>query len=91
MMQMEGVACLGWKKSPGESARSSRKELFENVLSRRGLNKGKGIMVILSMPKHNESDTNRKGSMKQRSERWFHLIWSYGLKVVDVFLPGTYL
>ena len=35
IMQMEGVACLGWKKSPGESARSSRKESPEIVLSRR--------------------------------------------------------
>ena len=43
-----------------------------------GLIKGRGKMIIFGMPKHNESDTNRKGSTKQRSERWFHLKRSYG-------------
>ena len=90
-MQVGIVACLGMKKSSGESVRNSRNESQENVLSRRGLNKGKGIMIIFMVSNHSESMTNKTGSMKQRSERWFHLIWSYGLKVVDVFLPGTYL
>ena len=77
-MQVGIVACLGMKKAPGKSAVKARKESPENVLSRRGLIKGIDKTVIFSMPKHNDSDTNRKGSMKQRSERWFHLIWSYG-------------
>ena len=40
-MQMDGVACLGKNKSPGRSARNSRKESPENVHSRRGLIKGR--------------------------------------------------
>ena len=78
IMQVGIVACLGWKKSPGRSARNSRNESPENVLSRRGLNKGKGIMVIFIVSNHSESMTNRIGSTKRRSERCFHLIWSYG-------------
>ena len=78
IMQVGIVAFLGMKKAPGESARNSRNESPENILSRRGLNKGKGIMVIFIVSNHSESMTNRKGSTRQRSERWFHLIWSYG-------------
>ena len=78
IIQVGIVACLGMKKAPGRGAVKQRKDLPENVLSRRGLIEGRGNMVIFSMPKHNESDTNRKGSTKRRSERWFHLIWSYG-------------
>ena len=76
VMQMEGVACLGCKKSPRESARNSRNELLEIVLSRRGLNKGNGIMVIFRMLKHGESGSIRMGSTKQRRGLWNHLIWS---------------
>ena len=64
IMQVGIVACLGMKKAPGRSAVKPRKDLPENVLSRRGLIKGRGKMVIFSMPKHNESDTNIKGSTK---------------------------
>ena len=46
IMQVGIVAFLGMKKAPGRSARSSRNESPENVLSWRGLVKGKGIMVI---------------------------------------------
>ena len=53
-MQMEGVACLGKMDSPEESTRNSRKESPENVLSRRGLNKGKGIMVVFIVSNHSE-------------------------------------
>ena len=63
-MQMEGVACVGWKKSPGESARSSRNESPEIFLSRRGLNKGKGIMVIFKMSKDGENDSIGTGFTK---------------------------
>ena len=52
IMQVGIVACLGWKKSPGRSARNSWNESPEIVLSRRGLIKGKGIMVIFTMSKH---------------------------------------
>ena len=55
IMQVGIVACLGWKKSPGRSARSSRKESPENVLSRRGLIKHKGKMVIFRMLTHGEN------------------------------------
>ena len=48
-MQMGGVACLGWKDSSEEGARNLRKESSENVLSWRGLNKGRGKMVIFRM------------------------------------------
>ena len=78
IMQMVVVACLGMKKAPGRSAVKPQKDSPEIILSRRGLNKGKGIMVIFTVSNHIESTTNRTGSMKQRSERWSHLIWSYG-------------
>ena len=78
IMKVGVVAFLGMKKAPGRSARNSRNESPENILSRRGLNKGKGIMVIFSMLKHGESMTNRTGSTKQRSGLWIRLIWSYG-------------
>ena len=75
IMQMVVVACLGWKKSPGESARSSRKESPENVLSRRGLNKGKGIKVIFKVSNHSENETNITGLTRRRNGLWNHLIW----------------
>ena len=83
IMQVGIVACLGMKKAPGRSAVKPRKESPENVLSQRGLNKGKGIMVIFRMLTHGESMTNRTGSTKQRSRLWNHLIWSYDLKVME--------
>ena len=52
IMQMEGVACLGEMDTPGGSARSSRKESQENVLSQRRMYKGKakmGIFIILTI------------------------------------------
>ena len=64
IMQVGIVAFLGWKKSPGESARSSRNESPKNVLSRSGLNKGNGIMVIFTLSNHSENETNRTGSTK---------------------------
>ena len=64
IVQVGIVACQGMKKEPGRSAVKPRKDLSENVLSQRGLIKGRGKMVIFSMPKHNDSDTNRKGSPK---------------------------
>ena len=78
IMQVGTVACLGMKKAPERSAVKPRKGSPKIVLSRRELIKGRGKMGIFSMPKHNENDTNRKGTTKQRSEHWFHLIWSYG-------------
>ena len=78
IMQVGIVACLGMKKAPGRSAVKPQNETQENVLSRRGMNKGTGIKVILTVSNHSESVTNRTGSMKQISGRWFHLIWSYG-------------
>ena len=66
----------------GKSARSARKELPEIVLSRRGLIKGKGIMVIFTISKHGESVSIGTGSMKRISGLWIHLIWSYGCGVM---------
>ena len=91
IMQVGIVACLGMKKAPGRSAVKPRKDLPENILSRRGLIKGRGKMVIFSVPKHNESDTNRTGSTRQRNGLWIHLNRSLEQKVVIVFLLGTYL
>ena len=48
-MQVGIVACMGIKEAPGRSAVKPRKDLPETDLSRRGLNKGKGIMVIFTM------------------------------------------
>ena len=78
IMQVGIVTCLGMKKAPGRSAVKPRKESPENVISQRGLNKGKGINVIFTVSDHSENMTNRTGSAKRRSEHWFHLIWSYG-------------
>ena len=78
IMQVGIVACLGMNKAPGRSAVKPQKDSPEIVLSQRGLNKGKGIMVIFIVSNHSESMTNRTGSTKRRSRRWFHLIWSYG-------------
>ena len=78
IMKVGIVACLGMKKAPGRSAVKLQNDSPENILSRRGLNKGKGINVILIVSNHSENMANRTGSTKRRSERWFHLIWSYG-------------
>ena len=43
------LACLGVGKYLGRSAKRSRKDLPETVLSRRGLFTGKGKMVILTV------------------------------------------
>ena len=61
IMQMVVVACLGMKKAPGRSAERPRKESPERVLSRRGLIRGKGKMVIFRMLKHSENGTNGTG------------------------------
>ena len=66
-MQMEGVACLGWKKSPGESARNSRNELPENVLSQKGLNKGRGKMVIFTVS--NRSEKTQQNGLDE-TKKW---------------------
>ena len=55
IMQVGIVACLGWKKSPGQSARGLRKESPENVLARRGLIKRKGKMEIFIVSNHSEN------------------------------------
>ena len=78
IMQVGIVACLGMKKAPGRSAVKPRKDSPEIVLSRRGLNKGKGIKVIFIVPNHSENMTNRTGTTKRRSGRWIHLKRSYG-------------
>ena len=64
IMQVGIVACLGMKKTPGRSAVKPWKESPKNVLSRRGLNKGKGMMVIFRMSKHGENDPIGAGSTK---------------------------
>ena len=87
-MQVGIVAFLGMKEAPGRSAVKPWKDSPENVLSRRGLNKGKGIKAIFTMSNHSENMTNRMGSTKRRSERWFHLKRSYGKKIWKFFCQG---
>ena len=77
IMQMVVVACLGMKKAPGRSAVKPRKDSPEKILSRRGLIRGKGKMVISSMSNHSENDTNGTGSTRRRHGLMNHLIWSY--------------
>ena len=72
-----------WKKLAERIARNH--SLSEGVI------KGREKMVIFSMPKHNESDTNRKGSTKRRSRLWNHLIWSYEQKDMSYRRSGTFL
>ena len=69
IMQMVVVACLGMKKAPGRSAVKPRKDSPEKILSRRGLIRGKGKMVISSILNHSENDTKSLGSKRQRSRR----------------------
>ena len=64
IMQMVVVACLGKKNAPGRSAETSQKDLPETLLSRKGLVKGKGKMVIFRMLKHSENEGNRTGSTR---------------------------
>ena len=75
---------MGWRDSPGRGAERSRKDSPEKILSRRGLIRGKGKMVIFTMLTHGENDTNRTGSTRQRSGIWNHLIWSLEQKVTAV-------
>ena len=59
IMQVGIVACLGWRDSSGKSAVKPREDSSEKILSRRGLIKGKGIKVILTMGPPIENDTNK--------------------------------
>ena len=86
-----GCGLPGVDEITGKNVRSSQKESPKNVLSRRGLIKCKGKMVIFRMLTHGENDTNRTGSTRRRSGLWNHLIWSWEQKVVIFFLPGTHL
>ena len=52
IMQVGVVACLGVKNTPGRCAVKPPKESPERVLSRRGLIRGKGKMVIFVSSKH---------------------------------------
>ena len=49
IMQVGIVACLGMKNAPGRCAERSWNKSPENVLSRKGLNKGNGKMVIFTL------------------------------------------
>ena len=82
IIQMVVVACLGVMKAPGISAEILRNESPENVLSQRGLIRGKGKKVISSMSNHSENDGNRTGSTRRRRGRWIHLIRSLEQKVI---------
>lgn len=82
IMQVGVVACLGVKKALGRSVVKPRKESPERVLSRRGLIRGKGKMVISSMSNHNKNDGNRPGSTRRRRGHWFHLNRNYEQKVM---------
>lgn len=91
IMQLGIVACLGMKKAPGRSAVKPQKDLPETVLSRRGCLRARTKWPFFRMPKHNESDTNIKGSIRRRSRLWNHLIWSYGCGVIRWWRSGTYM
>ena len=71
------LACLGVDKYSGKKWKRSRKDLPETVLSRRGLIRGKGKMVIFIVVPPSENVTNRKITTRQRREHWFHLDRSY--------------
>ena len=64
IMQMVVVACLGMKKASGRGAVKPRKDLPEKILSRRGLIRGKGKMVISNILNHSENDTKSLGSKR---------------------------
>ena len=71
-----GCGLPGVEEITGTKCEKLAERIAENVLSRRGLNKGRGKMVILRMSKHGENDSIRTGSTKRRSGLWNHLIWS---------------
>ena len=66
IMQVGIVSCLGMKKAMGRSAVKPQKDSPEIILSRRGLNKGKVIKVILTVPNHSENMANRTGSTTKK-------------------------
>ena len=87
-LMIRGWLAWGSANTPGRSAKRSRKDLPETVLSRRRLFTVKGKMVIFTVWKHNEHDTNGKSSTNREHERWNHLDRSYERKVVDVHFLG---
>ena len=91
VMQMVVVACLGMKNAPGRSAERSWNKSPEKFLSRRGLIKRKGKMVIFTVSNHSENKTNRTGSTKQRRGLWVHLKRGCEQKVIARRSLGTNL
>ena len=80
IMQVAVVACLGMKNSPGRGAMNSRKELPEKFPSRRGMNKGRGKMVIFRVWQHHEHGTIGTCLTNWDRGLWNHVIRSYGCR-----------
>ena len=80
----------GWQRL-WEEVRWSRGTKRRTVLSRRGMIRGKGEMVIFTVRPPSENATNRNISTRRRSERWLHLNRSYGCGVMRCRRSGTYL
>ena len=77
IMQEAVVACLGVTDTPGRSAGKPWNNLPDGSLWG-GLIRSMRKMVIFAVEPPIENGTNRKISMRLRSEQWFHLDWSYG-------------
>ena len=63
IMQVAVVACLGLEEPSGRSAEKITEKSPEKIPSRRGLNKGRGKMVIFKVLQHSENGTIGTGSM----------------------------
>ena len=81
IMQVAVVAFLGVTETPGRSAVKPQNETPDGSLSE-GADKGKDVMVIFIVRTPFQNGTSRNISMRQRSERWFHLDRSYGRGVM---------
>ena len=79
-----GCGLPGDEESSGEKCRKIAKESPERILSRRGLIRGKGKMVIFRMLKHSENGTKSSGSTRRRSGCCIDLIRSYEQKDTTV-------
>ena len=83
-MQVAVVACLGMEEPSGRSAETLVEKSPKKIPSRRGLNKGRGNMVIFRMLQHGENYANRMGLTNRERGLWNHLIRSHGHEVTAV-------
>ena len=76
---MEWKSWLAWDEgTTGEKCGVSTELIAENSSLSEGLFTGRGKIVIFSVSKHYDNDTNLTGLRRRRSGIWNHLNRSYG-------------